>query len=555
MHCHADPSTCRILVIDDNTAIHADFKKILTRPIRPDNSLLAVESELFDARPADDRIPLTFEVDCATRGEAGLELVQKALWDARPYALAFVDVRMPPGWDGVKTIRAIWRFCPEMQMVLCTAYTDYSWQEIQAALGASHSLLILKKPFDNVEVLQLAHALYHKWTLNYEVQARIRELNTVIQERSAENTRLITLQATLKASRREAREAQHAAETANRAKSQFLANMSHEIRTPMNAIIGMSYLALQTELTPQQRDYISTVESAAQHLLAVIDDVLDFSKLEDGALTVKTVAFRLGELLHNLAAVIGVKAAEKGLKVTYDLSPDLPRVLIGDPSHLRRILDHLIGNAIKFTEYGDIVIRMALEAEDETAVTLRGTVEDTGIGLTAEEIGRLFQPFSQIDGSTTRKHGGTGLGLIICKKLCEIMGGTIGVSSVYGQGSTFWFTAQCQRSTPSSKDVDRARPIGLEMPPLKNHAVNSQPAGARGTADQLQAFLKQLKPLIQKKKPLPCKEILAEVSACTWSETVSTQIGELARLISRYKFQDALKALEKLNHSIMQYKR
>jgi signal transduction histidine kinase/CheY-like chemotaxis protein/HPt (histidine-containing phosphotransfer) domain-containing protein len=292
-------------------------------------------------------------------------------------------------------------------------------------------------------------------------EAEVRQLNVELEDRVAARTR-------------ELADARVVAEAANQAKSDFLANMSHEIRTPMNAVIGLSHLALQTDLDTRQRDYLHKIENSAKALLGIINDILDFSKIEAGKLTIESIPFDLyADVLENLSNVIGLKTGEKGVELLFDFDTDLPFALIGDPLRLGQILINLMNNAVKFTAEGEITLRIRVTSAEPNEVRLRFEVQDTGIGMTEEQRARLFQSFSQADASTTRKYGGTGLGLAISKSLTEMMDGEIGVESEFGKGTTFWFTIRLERAREAA--VSKPRRIDSDIQGLKVLVVDDNP--------------------------------------------------------------------------------
>lgn len=439
----------RVLVIDDNESIHEDFRRLLTgggrRDCVPGTALETAERALFgDATGADSGTfpAVHFEVDCASQGESAPGMVRTALDSGRPYGTAFVDINMSPGWDGIETIERMWEVDPRLEVVICSAHSDYSWQEILKRLRKVDQFVVLRKPFESIEIRQLAMSMTSKRMMADVQRRHLEKMARVVDDRGKAMT---------------------AAESASRAKSTFLANMSHEIRTPLNGVTGMLELLSTTPLDDEQTRFVRGAISSADCLLSLINGILDFSKVEQGMLELESVEFDLHRLIFDVCEIMTPAALKSRLQLTASLKDDLPVWVAGDSTRLRQILLNLVSNAVKFTERGSVRVDAALEHDDGHEVCVRIQVADTGIGIPVNRRHRLFRQFSQVDGSTTRRFGGTGLGLALCKRLVELFDGEIGVESQADQGATFWFTVRLQRSAEGApRSQNPARLLSIE---------------------------------------------------------------------------------------------
>ncbi len=430
-------SEVRVLLIDDNPAIHEDFRKVLDGGSSTSRGLESARSAFLGQASealAQAMEPERFQIDSAHQGEEGLALVQKALAEGRPYALAFVDVRMPPGWDGVKTIERIWQEDQDVQTVVCTAFSDYSWEEMGERVGRSDRLLILKKPFDAIEIRQLASSLTRKWTMIKRERNLIDELRRAEREARAYASSLETVNRALMT-------AKAAADKSSQIKTDFLVQLGNQIQTQMKNIFGRAELLKDPgELTASGLANLERILDGSRYLFSVFDDILDLTLIESGRVELDRVDFPLAQVVDEIVATYRRRAAEKNLVLRTNRRGPLPQRIRSDLERFKQVLQELLDNAVRYTDKGFVDLVMRLEqTEDWRQPILRLDVVDSGRGITAEHRGRIFEPFFRTTSSSEHRPG---LGLGLSRQIAQLLGGDLVVETVPGRGSTFSFTLE-----------------------------------------------------------------------------------------------------------------
>ncbi len=436
----------RILIIDDNPNIHKDFQTILVEE-RDNSKLDELRAEVFGQVNKESVNQNVYELDFASQGQEGCEKVKAALSENRPYELAFVDMRMPPGWDGLKTIENIWQVDKNIQMVICTAYSDYSWNEITQRLGKSENLLILKKPFDCAEVSQLASALTEKWNLARQASMKLDELEELVKERSKE---LIEKNNQLKMeiAEREQMELKLAGmirkvESANKELQEFSSIVSHDLKAPLRGVKTLAKWILEDygdKLDAKATQQMNLLMDRVDKIYGLIDGVLKYSKIGQDAGECNPV-----NLETFIPEVVNMVVPPEHIKVT--IENQLPTIVC-EETHIMQIFQNLISNAIKYNDKQQGWIKIACAEDGEF---WKFSVADNGNGIGEEHFEKIFRMFHTI--KQNERITGTGVGLTVVKKVVELYGGKIWIKSEVGKGSIFFFTFPKQKSAAKNKEL------------------------------------------------------------------------------------------------------
>ena len=402
----------RILVIDDNPSIHKDFQTILLEE-EESETLNKLRSEVLGNKTNNSTSKNVYELDFASQGKEGCEKIKQACSEDHPYEIAFVDMRMPPGWDGLKTIEHIWEIDPKVQVVICTAYSDYSWGEIVERLGRSENLLILKKPFDSAEVAQLASALTEKWVLARQASLKMEQLEQMVKERTEKQTELITK-----------------IDNINKELKDFASIVSHDLKAPLRGIKSLATWILDDcsdKLGEQGKEQMNLLLDRVERMYKLIDAVLQYSRV--GRTEEKIVQVNLN---HFIPEVIDMLVPPENISITIENS--MPVIECAE-THIMQLFQNLLSNAIKYMDKPKGKINVGCVEEGGF---WKFSVTDNGPGIEERHFEKIFKMFQAL--SVSEEFEGTGVGLTIAKKIVELYGGNIWVESEVGKGSTFFFT-------------------------------------------------------------------------------------------------------------------
>jgi signal transduction histidine kinase len=404
--------THRILVIDDNPSIHKDFQTILLEE-EESKTLNELRSEVFGDKTNDNKFKSVYELDFASQGKEGCEKIKQACSENCPYELAFVDMRMPPGWDGLKTIEHIWEIDPNVQVVICTAYSDYSWGEITERLGRSENLLILKKPFDSAEVAQLASALTEKWVLARQASLKMDQLEQMVKERTEKQTELIVK-----------------IDNINKELKDFASIVSHDLKAPLRGIKSLATWILDDcsdKLGEQGKEQMNLLLGRVERMYNLIDAVLQYSRA--GRTEEQIVQVNLNDFVPE---TIDMLVPPKNISITIENT--MPVIECAE-THIMQLFQNLLSNAIKYMDKPQGQIKIGCVEEDGF---WKFSITDNGPGIEEKHFENIFKMFQAL--SVSEEFEGTGVGLTIAKKIVELYGGKIWVESKIGKGSTFFFT-------------------------------------------------------------------------------------------------------------------
>ncbi len=426
----------RILLVDDTKSIHEDFRKILAPAAAEPSDLQSARAAFFGAKDdgADDAKPVAptnYELENAFQGTQALDMVKAAMAEGNPYCVAFVDVRMPPGWDGVQTIKELWKVDPDLHCVICTAYSDYSWDETVAELGHTDKLLILKKPFDPAEIRQTASAFSAKWNAAASERSAMEALRQKETEARAYASSLETLNKALATSKA-------SADRMSVMKSEFMLRLTSEISTHLNCILDRLIEDGRTEGLDDALD-------RSQRLLETVDKVIDFTHVEAGTLDINPTECSVQEVVDDVEETFRTRAEAKGLILEIRMNDSVPNAVKTDPARLSQVLSQLIDNAIRYTDNGRVHLSVGTEpTESWDRVRLRFDITDTGRGIGQERVGHVFEPFS------SRANGelaeGSGLGLTVAKQIARLLDGDVHFDSLPGEGCTFTLRLEVKRA-------------------------------------------------------------------------------------------------------------